>query len=205
MGLGRTFPIERIDKGDTTAMAAKIECCDCGAVAYSSSHGGLNPIAHEQHFRKSGWNVGNGPRRDLCPECSKPKKKPDLKVVQMDPVKAEQPREMGREDRRIITDKLDDVYDEKSGRYKAPWTDNAVSKDLGVPRAWVSDVREQFFGPEGSNPDFDAFLKQSAPIIADMKNLANSARAQLEQVRAVESRIAELERLGRKIEKELGR
>ncbi|HAY06434.1 MAG TPA: hypothetical protein DCY26_07240 [Hyphomonas sp.] len=112
---------------------------------------------------------------------------------------------MGRDDRRIITDKLDEIYDEKIGRYISPWTDAAVSRDLGVPRAWVAEVREQFFGPEGSNPDFDAFLEQAAPIIAEMKNMANSARVQLEGVKAIEGRIADLERLGRKIEKVLGR
>lgn len=183
MALGRMFPIERINREEQSIMAAKIECADCGAVAYSTSRGGLNPKAHEQHFRNTGWQVGNSPRRDICPSCSKPKsrwlqkEKPDLKVVKMEPVKAEPPREMGREDRRIITDKLDDVYDEKSGRYKAPWTDSAVSKDLGVPRMGIR-VPGAILRAGRQQPDFDAFLQQSAPIITEMKNLANSARVQ---------------------------
>lgn len=126
-------------------------------------------------------------------------------MEQTHPAKAEAPREMGRDERRIITDKLDDVYDDKAGRYKAPWTDAAVSRDLGVPRSWVSDVREQFFGPEGSNEEFDTFMQDAAPVIADMKNLFSSLHGLVERVKAVEPKIAELERVGRKIERELGR
>lgn len=199
---GRSFPIERIDKDGNHCLAAKIECCQCEAVAFSSSRGGLNPKAHEQHFRGLGWSVGNGPRRDMCPECQK--RKPNLKVVKMEPAhKAEAPREMSREDRRIITSKLDDVY--LDGKYSTPWTDAAVARDLGVPRAWVSEVRDQFFGPEGSNPEFDDFLIKAAPVIADLRNLHKSVHAQLEQCRAMTTRVEELERMGRRIEKEIGR
>lgn len=208
----RAFPTEPISHGDRRVMAAKIECCKCGSVAYYARHGSVND---DDHFRKKGWQVGRGPANDICPNCfnPKPEKKPELKVVSMQAApKAEPPREMSREERRIITDKLDDVYDDKAGRYKAPWTDTAVSKDLGVPRAWVSEVREQFFGPEGSNSDFDDFLEKSAPVIADMKNLMKALTGQIEVVKASERsiealkpRIEEIERIGRRIEKELGR
>lgn len=131
-----------------------------------------------------------------------------MKVVKMETSeapKAEPPREMGREDRRIITDKLDEVYDEKAVRYRSPWTDAAVARDLGVPRAWVGEVREQFFGPEGSNPEFDDFLEKAAPIIAEMKNMANSLRVQSERYKELEPRIAEIERIGKRLEREVGR
>lgn len=118
---------------------------------------------------------------------------------------ADQPREMSREDRRIIFAKVDELYlDDKSG-YVAPWTDSAVARDLGVPRAWVATVRDELFGPEGSNQDFDDFLAKAAPIIADMKNLARSATAQLEEARQIAARVDDLERVARRIEREIGR
>lgn len=200
----RGFPIERIPRADGTVNAARIECCDCEAVAYSVvAKTGLNPKAHEQYFRKHGWEIGNGPRRDKCPSCQQKKSRPELKVVENKEASVETPREMSRDDRRIITDKLDEVYGEN--RYVTPWTDAAVARDLGVPRAWVERVRDEFFGPEGSNPEFDDWMEKAAPIIAEMKNMANSARVQLEQVKAIEGRISEIERIGRKIEKELGK
>lgn len=202
----RRFPKETIQQGDRRLLASKIECSKCSAVFYHTSTGRRD----EQYFRQKGWIVGNGPAVDVCPICQK--RKPALKIVKSEKmdaaateIKADPPREMGREERRIITDKLDDVYDDKAGRYKAPWTDAAVARDLGVPRAWVSDVREQFFGPECSNSDFDAFLERAAPVIAEMKNMANSLRVQCEKYKEIEPRIAELERMGRKIERELGR
>lgn len=199
----RAFPLENIEHGGSRAFAAKIECAECGAVAYHIKARETAKIANEQHFRKQGWHVGNGPRADKCPACQK-KRKPDLKVVPMEQ-KAEAPREMSREDRRIIFTKIDELYlNDKTG-YHPPWTDAAVSRDLGVPRAWVATVREELFGPEGSNPDFDAFLEQAAPIIAEIKNLCRSAQSQLEQVRAMETRVGELERISRRIDREIGK
>ena len=146
----RSFPFESINRDGNRYSAMRIECCKCESKAYFVQSGNkrLPPIAAEQYFRNHGWRVGNGPRADICPECIK-KAKPALKVEPMVETKANAPREMGRDDRRIITDKLDEIYDEKIGRYISPWTDAAVSRDLGVPRAWVAEVREQFFGPEG--------------------------------------------------------
>ncbi|WP_181409841.1 hypothetical protein [Martelella alba] len=77
-------------------------------------------------------------------------KKAATATVSTPMVKADPPPVMKRDDRRIIAAKLDDVY--STDAYVEPWTDAAVAKDLGVPRAWVSEVREAFFGPEGGNP-----------------------------------------------------
>lgn len=201
----RAFPVDSIES--TTGervFAAKIECSACGVVAFHARGRHKPPIATEQHFRNGGWFVGNGPRADKCPDCQKPKK-PDLKVVKMEAAKAEPPREMSREDRRIVFAKIDELYLEEKTGYQPPWTDAAVARDLGVPRAWVSQVRDELFGPEGSNAEFDDFLKQAAPIIADLKNLQKSVSTQLESVRAICSRVDELERMSKRIEREIGR
>lgn len=69
------------------------------------------------------------------------------------PIKAEPPREMSRDDRRVIFSKIDAVYlDEKRG-YSAGWNDETIAKDLGVPRAWVTKIREENFGTEGNAED----------------------------------------------------
>lgn len=63
-------------------------------------------------------------------------------------IKAEAPKQMGRDERRLIFEKLNEVYvDERTG-YSAKWSDETVAKDMGVPRAWVSEVRDQNFGPD---------------------------------------------------------
>lgn len=57
----------------------------------------------------------------------------------------------------------------------------------------------------GHNAEYEAFMAEMAPVVADAKNLVNSARVQLEKVAALESRISDLERIGRRVEKEIGR
>ncbi len=59
---------------------------------------------------------------------------------------AQPPRQPSIEDRRIINGKLLDLYAEKG--YSAGWSDERLAKDLGVPRAWVAQVREFSFGPD---------------------------------------------------------
>lgn len=60
---------------------------------------------------------------------------------------AEPPRDLNKEDRRLIFAKIDEVYLDKS--YSKDWTDKKVAIDLGVPVAWVARIREENFGPEG--------------------------------------------------------
>lgn len=202
--MARAFPIERIDRDGNAINAAMIECCDCGAKAYSVSKAGLSPVAHEQYFRNHGWTVGNGPRRDKCQSCQK-KGKPELKVVKAE--EPPKPREMTRDERLIIMDKIRDVHD--GDRYGAGWSDKKLAEDLGVPKAWVEDIRENvlmFAG--GHNAEYEAFMADLAPLAADAKSLVNSARVQLqdakeklEKVEAVDRKLDELLRLGRKLEK----
>lgn len=57
-------------------------------------------------------------------------------------------REMTREDRRLIFEKLNEVYvDDKVG-YGDGWSDEKVASDLGVPRGWVKLIRDENFGEE---------------------------------------------------------
>ncbi|MCR6673294.1 hypothetical protein [Devosia ginsengisoli] len=101
-----------------------------------------------------------------------PKASPSEMVVNLpDPGASERPpRQMSREDRRLIFAKLEEVYiDEKSG-YSAGWNDDAVAKDMACPRAWVEEIREQNFGPQKSD--------QSAEVIS-IRAMLNGAEADI--------------------------
>lgn len=65
----------------------------------------------------------------------------------MEKIKADTPRTMSRDDRRIIFGKLETCWSDAKKTYDDGWTDERVVKDLGVPRAWVSTVRDENFGP----------------------------------------------------------
>jgi hypothetical protein len=80
---------------------------------------------------------------------------------------------MGKEDRRLIFAKINDVYlDEKQG-YSSGWSDKRVSEDLGVPCAWVKTIREDNFGFEGANEDVRPILDEVKKLLADMEVFEN--------------------------------
>lgn len=154
----------------------------CTATAQAGRNGGkgggaLPPDAIAKFFSGRGWLVGRNPRKDRCPDHAKPQRQPkeeppqmaaDPKVVILaapDPGASDKPpREMGRDDRRLIFAKLEEVYiDEKTG-YSTGWNDEAVAKDMAVPRAWVALIREENFGPQKA--------EQSAEIIAINERIA---------------------------------
>lgn len=198
----RAFPVENIDREGSRIFAARIECGECEAVDYYSKPAQKAHIVTEQHFRRKGWLIGKGPRADRCPACQA-KKKPNLRIVDMEAVKAEPPREMTRDDRRIIMFKLEDVY-LKDG-YTAPWTDAAVARDLCVPRAWVEKIRDENYGPAGSNPEIDEFLGMVIAVQTERQALLERAEALALEMKSMADRLGGLERTARKLEHEIGR
>lgn len=202
----RSFPIVKVEREGQVRQAAQIECATCNVTAKFASTGRSISMEHAARwFRAHGWEVGNGARHDRCPDCQQRQTAKTVSPMPDKTMAADTPREMSREDRRIIFAKIDELYLSDKTGYSPPWTDSAVARDLGVPRAWVSQVREDLFGPEGSNAEFDEFLEQAAPVIADLKNLHRSCTAQLEEARRIAERIEPLERLAKRIEREIGK
>ena len=102
-------------------------------------------------------------------------KKPVSEAISVTP-----PREMSRADKRIIFSKLDEVYsDEKSG-YSNGWSDQRVATDLGVPLAWVTEIRDDSFGPEGHSPEAKALFEEVRKMLqearSERENLAETVR-----------------------------
>lgn len=197
------------------ATVSVITCANCAKEGEFRHVGAKKPPeAMEQYFRNHGWNVGSKPSRDLCPECvaaTSPTRKPrgeappfmngrSVTGLGETPPAAEPAREMTLADKRIIFAKINEVY--LDNRYESPWTDGAVAKDLGVPRDWVRQVREELIGPDGSNEDYEEFLKQ----VADLRSSFAAALEWAAQTNTkLESRLVDLEKLGRRIEKEISR
>jgi len=210
----RTFPEVTIKAGDQQVKAMRITCSECNAVGYyafQTGHKRRPPIAAVQFFQNKDWVVGSTPRKDLCPVHAKPSRKKGMKAMaDATAPAADKPREMSRDDRRIINDKLDEVYG--VGAYKSPWTDAAVARDLGVPRDWVAQVRDQFFGEAGTNPLFDEYLSAKAAIEPLIEAAVAKQDLAIKHFEACTKDLAELRKqleslrlLGRRIEKEIGK
>lgn len=214
----RQFKTCSAEYGGKLVPGIEIACGKCGLVSryprgtYKGTFiapGSAEDAHHcEAIFKRNGWFVGKRPQEDRCPKCAaalgieKPKTPAPPKNTVMEaklkeaiaaheaPKTAPQPREMTREEGRIIFAKLEEVYrDEKHG-YQNDWSDHRVAADLNCPRAWVEEVRKKFFGPEGGNDE-------ARKILAEAKALLTSA----EQIRMEANKLIEFaNEIGRKVE-----
>jgi len=178
----------------------QIKCADCARTEiYAHNNHHLPELRiTASHFRKEGWRVGAGPRAHRCPKCIAARAAPanpsiikDTKMTETKPAAAKPspsempPRVMGKDDRRIVFAKIDEVYLGEGQGYSSNWSDEKIAKDLNVPRAWVASVREDMFGP--AEPEFDA-----APLLARIFAHEKDAAALLATSTSLKAKAAEL-------------
>lgn len=148
-------------------------CCFCGE-SESIGSGGKGQVLHNtfiaQKFEQKGWFVGRqSDGHDVCPKCVEEKKRnrkmtEQKNVVELKP-QADPPRQMKFDDRRVILAKIEEVYLDETRGYDKGWSDNRVATDLGVPRAWVTKLREENFGPSGINEDMLDYVQQAEALL----------------------------------------
>lgn len=193
----RSFLIESFcaEKGHRNSVfrtGPVVKCRKCGTVEGFDRR--KPEDAPEAYFLRLGWKLGAGVYMDLCPDCAsgKPEKagKPmkDMKSIAatLQANKPGAPREITREERQRIHAKIGEHYLDTG--YDPPWTDRAIAEAEKVPMAWVSAIRDQFYGPEGSNPLFDKFEKDASAFVDSYNELS-----------AVKGQIDALEIMGREI------
>lgn len=112
-------------------------------------------------------------------------------VVGLQPAK--DPPKPGPLTNRKIMDALDGCYAPEQQRYKGGYTDDTVAKALGVPRKWVSDIREQFFGPERTEADAVS-LKDLEAAKRDMATLEKLIEDCMTLYSAIKGRIEAAEK-----------
>lgn len=192
-------------------------CGHCGVRAQvpvnsfrSSSSGEKEIDFTTKKFRERGWKIGNSESQNRCPACfasarnAVAKRKEAAVESPVIPIhaKADDPKPMGRDDRRIIFEKLNEVYaDEKTG-YSPGWTDSKVADDLGVPRAWVKQVRDEMFGPEG-NEEIRRALTEAKELLVEAKKVGPATEQVLTSIRALLARAEKIERTVIDIERAL--
>ena len=106
------------------------------------------------------------------------------------------PRGMSREERRIIFEKLHAVYVSEEVGYAEDWSDEKVANDIKAPRAWVSIVREEMFGPDVN--------EQSVKLIAEAKALLDEIKTAKQSMDALISKAETIEQALQKLEPRRG-
>lgn len=90
-------------------------------------------------------------------------------------------------DRRAIADLLNEKYDIANGRYFGDWTDEQVAKNLDMPRAWVTEVRQFAYGAGGMNEMSDKKLQ----VVKDLERRVMDAEKNLQTLKDLERALAE--------------
>ena len=76
----------------------------------------------------------------------------------------EEPKKMGRDERRLVFEKLNEHYVSEATGYANGWSDKRIAEELGCPRKWVEDVRDEMFGPVKINNEAEHFVEQVAKL-----------------------------------------
>lgn len=128
-------------------------------------------------------------------------------MVELAAIKADPPRQMTKEDRRLIFAKIDEVYLDESKGYSTGWSDKNVASDLGVPQAWVKTIREENFGSEGANEDVKALIAEAREIERCIREigdgLTKSIKTAQDGSNDLQSKIADILSRITKIERDL--
>ena len=205
--------------------AVKLKCSTCSFEERVRSNSQNGPPSEErdlQHlkrkFESSGWGFDKKPK---CPHCIREEEarakaaakalkveaklpkleaemfapKPELKIVDTPP------REMGREDKRIIFERLNDVYLSEKEGYAIGWTDSKVAADLGVPRIWVQNVRAEMFGDINTNAEIVLQMKQARELIEEGRRGLADMQARITAMENFEARLKHMEEVLRDIER----
>ena len=196
-----------------------VTCSHCGYTAStgrsSTGKNHLPPDAIAKFLRNKGWRIGATSKKDVCPICAAPARKTTTKeepamareanVIEIKPpltgVSELPPREMTREDRRIIFAQLEDVYVDEHTGYSTDWNDERVSKHLNCPRKWVEMIREENFGPQHA-PDspqvialranLDGMQKSIDALAADASGFKHRVNAMVAEANGLETRASAL-------------
>lgn len=174
-------------RGDRGRVRLVIACAECGHTDRVSISGGASSLPQhtaESNFRNRGWKIGRDRRHDICPHCQQERRArrtgarveepampiTDLPAPASKPA-ADPPREMSFDERRLIFARLNEVYLDQHRGYDRGWSDAKVADDLGVPLAWVTTIRSENFGHEGSNEDARSIIDE-AQVAVSMINEA---------------------------------
>lgn len=92
-------------------------------------------------------------------------------------------------------------WDERNGRYIGSASDQYIAEALKVPRAWVAEIRSDFFGEDGLNDDavqlkaqLDVAIAEVQVYATDALNLAEKYDKVLTDLKGIRARLERVEK-----------
>lgn len=175
-----------------------ITSCGCGEIGQASvksSRGRTDLTIKDklcaQALEREGWCFR---RKPTCPSCVAKRKAPTATVI---PIKKEPPamaqpspkprpseqppRTPTPADRKKINAALEGEYDDEKGRYLGDASDKTIAKALGMPHAWVAEVRVLMFGEGAGNEAVEKGREEVEALKAELVALEKQAFALAER------------------------
>lgn len=138
----------------------------------STGRGKTNPDHARKVWGRKGWEIGRNADSDRCPQHTRlalrAERETDMgketpinhasheksfdgqlrAAAAVAPIiDAKAARMPGRDDNQLILIAVQEAYPAPGEGYTAGVTDDSIAAELGLPRVWIAQVREQFFGP----------------------------------------------------------
>ena len=166
----------RVQDGPNTYQAQRIACSHEGCsetLDFRKASGNRPPEAIRSMALNKGWKADVNKGNHLCPAHNPKHKEPDMAHTSR-PLPKPAPtttifREMTVKDRRAIFREIDDNYDESRASYVFEVTDKTIGEKLGVPWAWVANIRDDNFGPAGPDPKITEALEQIETLTKEVR------------------------------------
>lgn len=223
-----TIALRQIPFQGRRMAGAVVVCGHCGAtrtVPVNSFKGGESgkdeaKIAFiVRKLQSDGWLVGKKDSAHRCPGCYSAIKarqaqkstlhqnisRENVVTLPVQPKAVPQPAPANRmpshEDKRVIYEKIDDVYLADARCYSGGWSDAKIAADLNVPRAWVANVRDAMFGPEGVNEQIRSDIAEARAVLEQIK--AGAPTIALEVLKPLLTKVETIEKKLNQIEKEI--
>lgn len=168
--------------------------CSCGSSSSRTFGTAWPPEVVSRKFKQAGWAVHG--KTWTCPERqrhSQPKKTIEEIVVQPSraqvttlatAIQADKPQapriEPTLKEARAIMDLIEAHFIEKDGRYKDGWSDDKIAQALDLPRAMITKVRDEAYGPLKAPTELlnlRAEIDTTANMVADLKKRVETALA----------------------------
>lgn len=103
-------------------------------------------------------------------------------------------REPTPQQKRQVFEILSEVYDADGSHYLGGETDKTVAETIGggVMPGWVSKIREEFFGPNGSNEDIAQLRKELHELLKSADALAQLITSKAAELAGIRSTVKTL-------------
>jgi len=204
----KIFSLHTIQIEGVNTRVAQVTCGHCHTTATMRNNSQSRTAGYDDDviekrvaakFEKLGWKIAKYPAGHRCPACfsaikmaAARKKEGAVEKEKVVPI-AVPPRTPSRDEKRIIFQKIDELYISETVGYSGDWSDALIAEDLKVPLAWVAGIREENFGPNIS----EAVTKAETDVDAFMAELAVVKEALAEVDRKAERLTKELQKLRR--------